>query len=259
MIETVIHFISNKTHHRKKWKKALHTRNLNSEVLQKQAPQHLHIKMHLIDYPGQVCLARPGLYEGCVAFVQPTSHWGLLQPLRSAHVWLWFRERDMIDSPDGALQLFSYSVQCGSRSPCRCLSAVSAHTAARGYRVIRMLLASTRTTKYARGRDFIRGHLHAAVHTDTCAYLTCMYVKADWFIHSWRPTKLLPERWTLQLEVRIKSYPCFSVDVDLLNTQNKWNLWNVTTAINHSEVSPTGTHYDLHCNPELWESQRKRR
>lgn len=76
--------------------------------------------MRLISYPGQVCLVRSGWYERCVAVVQPASHWGLLQPLCSAHVWLWFRELDMIDSPDGALQLFSYSVQCSSRSPCRC-------------------------------------------------------------------------------------------------------------------------------------------
>lgn len=80
----------------------------------------LTYKMHPISHPGQVCLVRPGWYERCVAFVQQASHRGLLQPLCSAHVWLWFRERDMIDSPDGALQLFSYSVQCGSRSPCRC-------------------------------------------------------------------------------------------------------------------------------------------
>lgn len=79
----------------------------------------LAYKMHLISFPGQVCLVRSGWYERCIAFVRQASHWGLLQPLCSAHVWLWFRERDMIDSPDGALQLFSYSVQCGSRSPCR--------------------------------------------------------------------------------------------------------------------------------------------
>lgn len=76
--------------------------------------------MHLISYPGQVCLVRPGWYGKCVAVVQQASRRGPIQPLCSAHVWLWFRERDMIDSPDGALQLFSYSVQCGSRSPCRC-------------------------------------------------------------------------------------------------------------------------------------------
>lgn len=77
------------------------------------------ILIHLISFPAQVCLARPGWYERCVALVQRASHRGPLQPLGSAHVWLWFREGDMIDSPDGALQLFSNSVQCGSRSPRR--------------------------------------------------------------------------------------------------------------------------------------------
>lgn len=50
----------------------------------------------------------------------------------------------MIDSPDGALQLFSYSVQCGSRSPGRCKPAVSVHTPAHRYKVILMLEVRTK-------------------------------------------------------------------------------------------------------------------
>lgn len=126
----------------------------------------LAYKLHLISYPGQVCLVRPGWYERCVAFVQQASHRSLLQPLCSAHVWLWFRERDMIDSPDGALQLFSYSVQCGSRSPCRCCRLWAAHR----YRVIHMPNTCT-GIKYMYAKIclcyFTCGYLHAIGHTHT--------------------------------------------------------------------------------------------
>lgn len=144
--------------------------------------------MHIISHPCQVCLVSPGWYERCVALVQQASHWGLLQPLCSAHVWLWFRERDMIDSPDGAIQLFSYSVQCGSRSPCRCCRPWAC-------------IHSRTDTKYKMSKIHrcMRAFSYMDiqyVHMLWCRDTRRLQTQINWLIHSCKYINLLAEKWT---------------------------------------------------------------
>lgn len=149
--------------------------------------------MHLISYPGQVCLVRPGWYERCVAVVQQASHWGLLQPLCSAHIWLWFRERDMIDSPDGALQLFSYSVQCGSRSPCRCCrlwACIRSHTDPNSY-MLSMYAQNTHICMHVFSHRDIQYK-----HTLWCRDALRLHTQIDGLIHSCRHNNLRSEKWS---------------------------------------------------------------
>lgn len=166
--------------------------------------------MHVISYPGQVCLEKPGWYESCVAFVQQASHKALFQPLRSARVWLWFRERDMIDSPDGALQLLSYSVQCGSGSPCRCCQlSACIHV----YQIIKKLMHHT----FALSDKKDLHVCYKYTHEHEC--LHCLNLYTD------RCNMLLNRSAAFFIFFKgIKIVLAFLLDVNLLGTQNKWNL-----------------------------------
>lgn len=95
------------------------------------------------------------------------------------------------------------------------LSAVSVHKPTRRYKVIHMLCTCA-GIKCIYSKDmcsciylflpvdiYKASHIHIGLHTDGDA---------------------ITEKWsTLLLEVRVRSCPCFSKDLDLLNTQNEWN------------------------------------
>lgn len=207
--------------------------------------------MHLISYPGQVCLSRPGWYERCVVF---SSNKPVTEVCSS---------RSALPTSDCDSERGAWSI------------ALMEH-----YSCLAILCNAAAALPVAVSRLWVCIHPHTDTKSFTClknrdeAHICWRFKGVWWFFPpidndarllrfmylQLRHNKLLSEEWsTFSLEQGIKSYPCFSAEEDWLNAENKWNLWNVSPAINHTEVSPTGTHYDLHCNPELWESQRKRR